>query len=57
MNPSKKVAVVTGAANGIGEAVARLFSRKEYAVVVLDLSDRGNEVKNEIMLRVAIAPS
>ena len=48
MNPSKKVAVVTGAANGIGEAVARLFSRKEYAVVVLDLSDRGNEVKNEI---------
>ena len=48
MNLSKNVAVITGAANGIGEAVARLFSRKGYAVVMLDVSDRGNEVRNEI---------
>jgi NAD(P)-dependent dehydrogenase (short-subunit alcohol dehydrogenase family) len=48
MNPSKKVAVITGAANGIGEAVARLFSQKGYAVAMLDVSDRGNEVRNEI---------
>jgi len=44
----KKVAVVTGAANGIGEAVARLFSHKGYAVVMLDVSDRGKQVCREI---------
>jgi len=48
MNASKKVAVVTGAANGIGEAAARLFSRKGYAVAMLDISDRGNQVSDEI---------
>ena len=48
MSSSKNVAVVTGAANGIGEAVARLFSRKGYAVVILDISERGNEVMSEI---------
>ncbi len=49
MSKSKKqVAVVTGAANGIGEAVARLFSSKGYAVVMLDVSDRGNQVCDEI---------
>jgi len=44
----KKVAVVTGAANGIGEAVARLFSQNGYAVVMLDVSDRGKRVCTEI---------
>jgi len=48
MNASKKVSVVTGAANGIGEAVARLFSRKGYAVAMLDVSGRGNQVRDEI---------
>jgi NAD(P)-dependent dehydrogenase (short-subunit alcohol dehydrogenase family) len=49
MSKSKKqVAVVTGAANGIGEAVARLFSRKGYTVVMLDISERGKQVSDEI---------
>jgi NAD(P)-dependent dehydrogenase (short-subunit alcohol dehydrogenase family) len=48
MNSLKKVAVVTGAANGIGEATARLFARREYAVVLLDVLGRGEEVRKEI---------
>ncbi|MCX5996697.1 MAG: SDR family NAD(P)-dependent oxidoreductase [Chloroflexi bacterium] len=48
MSVSKNVAVVTGAANGIGEAVARLFSRKGYAVAILDIADRGKQVSDEI---------
>jgi len=48
MSVSKDVAVVTGAANGIGEAVARLFSRKGYAIAMLDISDRGNQVRDDI---------
>jgi len=44
----KKVAVVTGAANGIGAAVARLFSHKGYTVVMLDISDRGKQVSDAI---------
>ncbi|MBN1691478.1 MAG: SDR family oxidoreductase [Dehalococcoidia bacterium] len=44
----KQVVVVTGAANGIGEAAARLFSRKGYTVVMLDVSERGNQVRDEI---------
>ena len=48
MSASKNVAVITGAANGIGEAVARLFSRKGYAVAILDIADRGKQVSDEI---------
>ncbi len=48
MSTSMNVVVVTGAANGIGEAVARLFSTKGYAVVMLDVSDRGSKVRDEI---------
>jgi len=48
MKITTKVAVVTGAANGIGEAVARLFVTKGYAVVMLDISDRGKQVSDEI---------
>jgi len=48
MNMSRKVALITGAANGIGEASARLFARKGYAVVMIDIVDRGDAVRKEI---------
>ncbi len=48
MISDKKVVVVTGAANGIGEAVARLFAGKGYSVAMLDISDRGQKVSDEI---------
>jgi NAD(P)-dependent dehydrogenase (short-subunit alcohol dehydrogenase family) len=34
----RRVAIVTGAAQGIGLAVAREFARSEYAVVVADIN-------------------
>ena len=34
----KKVAVVTGAANGIGQASALKFAREGYAVAMIDIS-------------------
>jgi NAD(P)-dependent dehydrogenase (short-subunit alcohol dehydrogenase family) len=48
MNTSRRVALITGAANGIGEASARLFARRGYAVVMIDIVDRGDEVRKEI---------
>jgi NAD(P)-dependent dehydrogenase (short-subunit alcohol dehydrogenase family) len=50
METSRRVALITGAANGIGEASARLFARRGYAVVMIDIADRGEEVRKEIEL-------
>jgi NAD(P)-dependent dehydrogenase (short-subunit alcohol dehydrogenase family) len=44
----KQVAIVTGAANGIGEATARLFAQNDYAVAVIDIADRVEQVAAEI---------
>jgi len=44
----KRVTVVTGAANGIGEATARLFAQSGYAVAVIDVDDRVEQVAAEI---------
>ncbi|MFA8440132.1 SDR family NAD(P)-dependent oxidoreductase [Pueribacillus sp. YX66] len=43
-----KVALVTGAANGQGEAISQLFSKEGATVVVSDISDEGKEVVEEI---------
>ncbi len=38
-----KVAIVTGAASGMGEAIAMLFAREGAGVVVADINDTGGE--------------
>ncbi len=45
-----KTAVITGAAKGIGQAIARLFSRQGADVHILDLDDEnGQRTANEIV--------
>ncbi len=43
-----RVALLTGAAQGIGAATARLFAERGYAVAALDVHDAGQRVCDEI---------
>lgn len=45
----QRVAVLTGAARGIGEAMARLFSERGYAIAALDVLESGRTVCEEIV--------
>lgn len=44
-----KVALITGAASGIGRAAALLFAREGAAVIVTDINQSGQEVAEEIV--------
>ena len=44
----QRVVVLTGAARGIGEAMARLFSARGYAIAALDVLEGGRAVCEEI---------
>ena len=44
----KHVAIVTGGANGIGEATAKLFAQNGYAAGIIDVVDRVEQVATEI---------
>jgi len=45
----KKIAIITGAANGIGEAAAKLFAHKGYAVAIMDVVEKIHQVRDDII--------
>lgn len=49
-----KVAVVTGAAQGIGFEVARRMGREGASVVVVDIAPRGTEIAMELLSRAGV---
>ncbi len=43
-----KVALITGGANGLGEAIAQRMAEEGCAVLIVDLDDRGREVAEKL---------
>ena len=48
MRLENKIAIITGAARGIGQAIAELFAREGAIVILLDLLPEGEEVAAKI---------
>ena len=48
MRLENKIAIITGAARGIGQAIAELFAREGAVVIILDLLPEGEEVAAKI---------
>ena len=46
--PTKRVALITGMAQGIGEATLRLFAERGYAIAALDRLEAGQQVCDEV---------
>jgi len=46
--PTKRVALITGMAQGIGEATVRLFAERGYTIAALDRLDVGQQVCDEV---------
>ena len=44
-----KIAIVTGGARGIGQAVSELFAKEGATVIIIDLLSQGQEVANVIV--------
>ncbi|MFU8860973.1 MAG: SDR family NAD(P)-dependent oxidoreductase [Cyclonatronaceae bacterium] len=50
MNDMKKTAIVTGAANGIGRAVATAFATNGYDVIIADIdTDNGKKLQDQLL--------